>query len=432
MPPSTLEQFGKDLVGAGVVSADELRSLWKSLPAADRPRTAPAFAAVLQQHGLISDYQRQVALQGKAATLAFGNYVLSSQLGTGASGHVFRAKHKTSGREAAIKVLAAEVAKDEKAVKRFHREVQATARLTHPNIVRAFDAGEFKGSHYLIMEYVAGRDLSSTVKSDGPLTPELAARCILQAAEGLAYAHAAGIIHRDIKPGNLLLDERRNVRILDLGLVRFEEAGEATGDGLTGTQQVMGTIDYMSPEQVVDTRHADARCDVYSLGCTLWFLLTGRKLYEGKGLVDRIMAHRSAAIPSLVQHCPAASPQLAAIFQKMVAKSPDERFQTMTEVGRALRRYLDGQADDVEWPNESATEPQPTVAEANFASAQVADAKASVGDVAIVTAPSIHRPTVAATPAGIVRRPNRYVLLGGGAIIAVLLLGGLAWRLLTP
>src|SRR5207244_3956634 len=126
--------------------------------------------------------------------------------------------------------------------------------------------------------------------------------------------------HRDVKPGNLLRDKSGTVRILDLGLARFENSDEATGDGLTGTQQVMGTVDYMSPEQVLDTRHADARADQYSLGCTLWYLLTGKKPYEAKGIVERIMLHRTGAIPKLVEHCPTATQQLDAIFRKMVAK----------------------------------------------------------------------------------------------------------------
>jgi serine/threonine protein kinase len=342
----TVEQFGKSLVSSGVLSVDELKSIWSSLPADQRPRDAEQFAKLLRERGKLSDYQAQVALQGKANALVFSKYILVTQLGAGASGQVFRAKHRQSGRDVAIKILAAEIAKDEKAVKRFYREVQATAKLAHPNIVRAVDAGEYNGQHHLVMEYVAGRDLSSFVKANGPLGVDDALKTILQAARGLEYAHGQGLIHRDVKPGNFLRDETDGtVRLLDLGLVRFEDSGEATGDGLTGTQQVMGTIDYMSPEQVVDTRHADARCDIYSLGCTLYFLMTGKKLYDAKGVVERIMQHRIGAIPSLVAHRKEIPARLDALYQKMVAKQPADRYQTMTEVCDALERIIKGEPD---------------------------------------------------------------------------------------
>lgn len=351
----TVEQFGKSLVTAGIATADELRAWWTAIPAAERPRDAETFAKLWREQGKLSDYQSQVLLQGKPAALSFSNYVLLSQLGVGASGAVFKAKHKTNGRTVAIKVLAQTLASNEKAVKRFHREMQATAQLTHPNIVRAIDAGEFNGQHFMVMEFVEGEDLASRVKKQGPMNGEAATKCLLQAGRGLEYVHASGIIHRDIKPGNLLIDRQGNVKILDLGLVRYEDPEEATGENLTGTQQVMGTIDYMSPEQVVDTRHADARSDIYSLGCTLWFLLTGRKLYDAKGVVDRIMKHRTGAIPELDQEVPGTSPQLAAIFTKMVAKQPDDRFQSMTDVCAALQRILNG-------------EPEPSLAETAGAS----------------------------------------------------------------
>lgn len=451
--PVTMEQFGKGVVAAGLATVDELRSLYGSLPAADRPRDAEQFAKFLREKGKLTDYQSQVLLQGKGSSLSFGNYALCSQLGVGASGHVFRAKHKLSGREVAIKVLAAAVAQNEKAVKRFHREVQATAQLAHPNIVRAVDAGELNGQHYMVMEFVAGEDLSNCIKSKGPLPPEDAVRCILQAARGLEYAHSQGIIHRDIKPGNMLRDHAGTVRLLDMGLVRFEDSAEATGDGLTGTQQVMGTIDYMAPEQVLDTRHADARCDVYSLGCTLWYLLTGRKLYEGKGVVDRIMQHRVGEIPSIAKQCKGVAPDLDVVFRKMVAKQPDDRYQRMTDVCTALERFLKG--EPVEQPESTPaavavpTSFEPPPDEEVVAAVEAVDdvsltnlpmvkeAPAEMGGFAINTAVAAPRTVKAATsrPASVAKgstkgKLDKRILLGGAIGGAVLIVVLLVWAVL--
>lgn len=441
----TVEQFGKSLVTAGIATADELRAWWTALPAAQRPRDAETFAKLWREQGKLSEYQSQVLLQGKPAALGFSNYVLVSQLGVGASGAVFKAKHKTSGRTVAIKVLAQTLASNEKAVKRFHREMQATAKLTHPNIVRAIDAGEFNGQHFMVMEFVEGEDLSSRVKKQGVMDGETAAKCLLQAARGLEYVHANGIIHRDIKPGNLLIDHSGNVKILDLGLVRYEDPEEATGENLTGTQQVMGTIDYMSPEQVVDTRHADARSDVYSLGCTLWFLLTGRKLYDAKGVVDRIMKHRTGAIPELDKEIPGTSPQLAALFTKMVAKQPGDRYQSMTEVCAALERVLRGEPESgpVDLSGAEADEAEaiatveavedvsltslPTVEAASsaeiptFGGFAVNTAEATVS---VATKPTA-RPAAKLKPA---KKPiDPRLLIGGGAAVILLLIAAVAW-----
>jgi serine/threonine protein kinase len=452
--PLTLEQLGKGVVAAGLATVDELRALFGSLPADQRPRDAEKFAQLLRDKGKLTDYQSQILLQGKGASLAFGNYVLMAQLGVGASGHVFRAKHKLSGREVAIKVLAAEVAKNEKSVKRFHREVQATAKLAHPNIVRAVDAGEFNGQHYMVMEFVAGEDLASTVKTKGPLAPEDAVKCVLDAARALEYAHSKGIVHRDIKPGNLLRDHGGAVRLLDLGLVRFEESGEATGDGLTGTQQVMGTIDYMAPEQVLDTRHADARCDIYSLGCTLFYLITGRKVYEGKGVVDRIMAHRTGAIPSLEKNRNGVSPQLDIVFAKMVAKQPDQRYQKMTEVCRALERFLKGEpVEDAKGTVVHEHDDPTAMYEDGIDEGKEAEIIASVEaaeDVSLTNLPTVERAdsprpggfainTVATASrssraaavrtvgAGATPKLNKRLLIGGAIFAAVVLIGVVVW-----
>lgn len=443
--PVTMEQFGKGMVAAGLATVDELRAVWAALPADKRPKDPQQFAQILRAQQKLTEYQAQVLLQGKASALSFGNYVLLSQLGVGASGHVFRAKHKMSGREVAIKVLAASVAQNEKSVKRFHREVQATAKLAHPNIVRAVDAGEINGQHYMVMEFVDGEDLSSRVKKQGPLDVKTAVQCLLHAGRGLEYAHAQGIIHRDIKPGNMLCDRAGTVRLLDLGLVRFEDSGEATGDGLTGTQQVMGTIDYMAPEQVLDTRHADARCDIYSLGCTLFYLLTGRKAYEGKGVVDRIMQHRTAEIPSLVKLGSGVPDDVDRIFRKMVSKKPVDRYQTMTQVCTAFERFLKGEPF-LDEPVAAPTEILPT-AEEVLAVVEAADdvsltnlpmvqaaavpAGSGFGGFAVSTTPAsppgLRPAAVKAAASGGKRKLDKRLLVGGGAAAAVVLIVVAVW-----
>ena len=330
--PVSLEQFTNNLTDSGVMTNEVVTSFIAALPAEAKPVDGEQLAKRLVKDKKISAYQAQVVYAGKGKSLTMGGYFVLDKLGQGGMGMVLKAEHRMMKRLVAIKVLSPAVTKTKESMLRFQREVEAAARLTHPNIVAAFDAGESNGSPFLVMEYVPGDDLSSVVKKKGPLAVDQAIDCIAQAARGLEFAHSQGVIHRDIKPANLLLDTKGVVKILDMGLARIEANDVATQADLTGTGAVMGTVDYMAPEQAVSTKTADARSDLYSLGISLWFLLTAKAAYEGDSLMSRLLAHRDQPIPSLRTVREDVSESLDAVFRKLVAKKATDRYQTATEL----------------------------------------------------------------------------------------------------
>lgn len=270
-----------------------------------------------------------------------GDYRIVSRLGFGGMGTVYRAVHERMGREVAIKLLRPEIQNNPMLRQRFDREVRAAAKLSHPNIVAALDAREHDGLHFLVTELVEGRDLDQTVRLSGALPIADAVECVLQAARGLAYAHSQGVIHRDIKPANLLRSKDGTLKILDMGLARLSNTDSSTDVNLTGTGVMMGTAAYMPPEQARDTRKADARSDLYSLGCTLFYLLTGRTAFTGTTQMDMILSHVNQPIPSLRQINAQIPLTVDRIFQRLVAKNPDDRFQSAEELIPALQSALE-------------------------------------------------------------------------------------------
>lgn len=322
------DTFTLRLAESGVIDPSELAEYGSSRDLPDR----------LVRDGRLTRFQVELLRSGRS--LVVGEYLLVDRLGAGGMGEVLRAVHRRMDRTVAVKILPEHMLGTPNALARFEREARAAARLVHPNVVTAYDAGEQDGVHYLVTEFVDGPDLGTYVAAHGALSVPEAVDVVRQAAEGLAYAHGEGVIHRDVKPSNLLVDGRGRVRILDMGIARLEHvdpsrAGDDSSD-LTGTGTVMGTLDYMSPEQAMQSKDADARSDLYSLGCTLHFLLTGRRPYGGATPMIRLLAHRESPLPALSELVPDVPDELAAVHQRLLAKAPADRFQTAEELIEAL------------------------------------------------------------------------------------------------
>jgi serine/threonine-protein kinase len=315
-------------------------------------------ARELIQLELLTPYQANQLLTGKGQSLVVGPYLILERLGEGGMGQVFKARHLRLHRVVALKLIRPERLTDPVAVARFDREIQGVSQLTHPNVVRALTADEAGGVHYFAMQYVAGTDLSRLVKQRGPLPVARACDYICQAAYGLEHIRQNGMVHRDIKPSNLLvtgspdappvadpgastLTAPNVVKICDLGQARLAEEAEQGPRRLALTQlgAVMGTADYMAPEQAVNSREADIRSDIYSLGCTLYFLLTGRPPYPDGTALEKLMRHQLEDPEPVERLRPDVLPGVAAVLRRMMARQPADRYQTPAEVAAALAPF---------------------------------------------------------------------------------------------
>lgn len=286
---------------------------------------------------------RAVTAEFELPVRELGEYRLMEKLGEGGMGAVYKGMHTKLGREVAVKVLTTARLGSEKAVARFEREMLAVGRLDHPNIVRAYDAREIEGARFLVMELVDGLDLTGALRHAGPLPVADACEVIRQAALGLQCAHENQLVHRDIKPGNLMLTSTGQVKILDLGLARFE-AGRP-GEEMTSTGMALGTLDDMAPEQASDEHHIDIRADIYSLGCTLYKLLAGRAPFDQPryaGVMEKVVAHAKHSPPAISRFRRDVPKEVVAILNRMMAKDPARRFQTPAEAADAVGPFCIG------------------------------------------------------------------------------------------
>jgi serine/threonine-protein kinase len=309
------------------------KSLGGKLPESDEK-----IAAALVKQELLTQWQVDKLLAGKHKGFILGKYKLLSHLGKGGMSQVYLAEHMLMKRKVAIKVLPANRVEDSTYLDRFRIEARAAAKLDDPNIVRAYDIDQDGKTHYLVMEYVDGKDLHVLVKVNGPLGYNKAADYIMQVARGLHHAHEMGLIHRDIKPANCLVDKKNTVKLLDMGLARL--VGDEASLTLDNNENVLGTADYLSPEQALNSHTADQRADIYSLGCTLYFLLTGHPPFPEGTISERLLKHQIEQAPSIFNDRPEAPPTLVNICNRMMAKKREDRYQSAEDVVQRLTDWL--------------------------------------------------------------------------------------------
>lgn len=335
-----------------------------------RGMTPDGFLARMAEETLLTPFQAKQLSEGRWRGLVLGNYHLKARIGRGGMGQVFLGEHRKLRRPVAIKVLNTNLADDPLAKARLVREASATAALDHPHIVKVFDIDAEHMPPYLVMEYVDGLSLQAVVALTGTLRIEAMALCGRQIASGLAHAAAAGLVHRDIKPANLLLDRLGVVKILDLGIVLLrEDASHLTVD-LDGQPSILGTVDYLAPEQAVDSHSVDGRADIYALGGTLYFLLAGQPPFEDVGASMRLLRKQSADPKPIHRLRPDVPEDLSAVIAKMLARNPADRYQTAREVADALAPWatpiagfpedLFGQLAGSDWSDESRTKVKPS------------------------------------------------------------------------
>lgn len=343
--PQTMHDFQNLVVRSQLLPQPQLDEFMSRL--ANDPiqlETPEHLAHALVGDGLLTTLQAGLLLRGKWKNFVIcGKYKLLEHLGAGGMGSVYLCEHVLMRRRVALKVLPKDRVSDPSALERFYREARAIAALDHRNIVRAYDIDRDHEMHYLVLEYVDGSSLSSIIERFGPLPIDRAVNYIVQAADGLQHAHELGLVHRDIKPSNLLLDRQGVVKILDLGLARFFDDETAQVSKRNETPNVVGTADYLAPEQAINSSSADIRSDIYSLGVTLFTLLTGRSPFKGNTVSQRLLNHQIAQPTRITELRPDVPRKLGAVVERMLEKDPNVRFQEPAELTKALAPWNRGE-----------------------------------------------------------------------------------------
>jgi serine/threonine protein kinase len=339
MAIDTNAAFVDALRQSGLLALDQVNELRNLTARYADPKT---LAAQLIQLGWLTPYQVNQFFQGQGSTLVLGQYRILERLGEGGMGQVFKARHNALGRVVALKVIRKDRLGNAEAVKRFRREMQMAGQLSHPNVVNAFDADSINGTHFFAMEFVDGTDLARLVRQKGPLACHRACECIRQAALGLQHAHEKSMVHRDIKPSNLFVSKAPGgvtIKILDMGLARFQASEQEESTMLSQDGHVIGTPEFMAPEQAKSSSTVDHRADIYSLGCTFYYLLAGKPPFTGGSNIEKLLKHQMDPPPAIEKLRSDVPEGVRLLLQQMLAKKPDERVQTAGTVAAALEPF---------------------------------------------------------------------------------------------
>jgi eukaryotic-like serine/threonine-protein kinase len=323
--PATVERFLDALGRSGLLPADAIRA---ALDAAPEPvRSDPRqLADYFVRLGKLSHFQARKLLENTAGGLVLANYHVVMPIGRGGMGTVYLARDTRANRLVALKILPPKKARaEERLIARFRREMDLSQRVAHPNLTQTYEVGVAQGVYFIAMEYIAGQSLYRVVTQGGPLPVGRAAKLFAQVAAGLEHAHGLGLIHRDLKPSNIMITPRDQVKVLDLGLALIE--GEVVEDHkvVGGKGYVVGTFDYIAPEQTEDAAKVDARSDLYALGCTIYFALTGQPPFAGGDRRQKINKHRVAIPPPIQDLNPLVPASFAAVVHPLLSKRPEDR-----------------------------------------------------------------------------------------------------------
>ncbi|HEX4590837.1 MAG TPA: serine/threonine-protein kinase [Gemmataceae bacterium] len=341
MAGAKVERFLQAVEQSGLLSPGAVRKVVASAPAA--ARTDPQ---LLADHfirlGRLSHYQARKLLDGAAAGLVLGPYQIVMPIGKGGMGTVYLARDGRSPRLLALKILPPKKARrHERLLARFRREMDLSRKVAHPNLTQTFDVGTAEGVYYIAMEYIAGRSLYRLVMTDGPLPVGRAAKLFAQAAAGLEHAHGIGLIHRDLKPSNILVTPRDQVKVLDLGLALIEGEETEHRTVVGGKGYIVGSMDYIPPEQTQDAVAVDARSDLYGLGCTMYFALTGQPPFPGGDAREKMRRHREEIPAALQELNPLIPADFAAIVHPLLAKRPEDRPASAAVLRQQLLAWAD-------------------------------------------------------------------------------------------
>ncbi len=332
--------FLKTVLRSGLFSREQLEEILRTVP--EECRTDPLeLANHLVKTGHLSRFQARKLLEGKTLGLVLGPFQILAPIGKGGMGTVYLARDTRSRDLVALKVLPPKKARqEERMLARFLREMEMCQRVAHPHIAQTYEVGVSQGVYFIAMEFISGRSLYRLVTDEGPLTVPHAARLFAEVASALDHAHCRGVIHRDLKPSNILITTNDHAKVLDLGLALIQ--GEVASDHMVvgGQGYVVGTMDYMAPEQIEDATKVDPRSDIYGLGCTLYFALTGQPPFPGGTKTQKIARHRKEEPAPVTELNPTVPADFAALVHRMMAKRPADRFASADELRQALVRWI--------------------------------------------------------------------------------------------